>query len=42
MYTWEDLAGLALARQFPDVPGRDAVSVAEALHLVGPVQAPGS
>ncbi len=39
MYTWDDLAGRALARQFPDVPGRDAVSVAEALHLIGPIQA---
>jgi hypothetical protein len=39
MYTWEDLAGRALARQFPDVPGRDVVSVAHALQLIGPVQA---
>src|SRR6478735_5529435 len=39
MHTWEDLAGRALARQFPDVPGRDVVSVARALHLIGPIQA---
>ena len=39
MYSWDDLAGRALARQFPDVPGRDAVSVAEALHAIGPIQA---
>ena len=39
MHTWEDLADRALARQFPDVPGRDVSSVAQALHLVGPVQA---
>jgi hypothetical protein len=39
MYSWEDLAGRALARQFPDLPGRDAVSVARALHLIGPIQA---
>lgn len=39
MYSWEELAGRALARQFPDLPGRDAVSVAHALDLIGPVQA---
>jgi hypothetical protein len=39
MYTWEDLAGRALARQFPDVSGRDVGSVAETLHLIGPIQA---
>src|SRR4051812_33847310 len=38
MQTWEDLAGRALARQFPDVPGRDVDSVAEALRLIGPIQ----
>src|SRR6478735_2392132 len=39
MHTWEDLAGRALARQFPDVPERDVDSVARALHLIGPIQA---
>ena len=39
MYSWEDLAGLALARQFPDIAGRDVDAVAEALHLIGPIQA---
>src|SRR6478735_3394143 len=39
MYSWEDLAGRALARQFPDVAGRDVDSVAQALHLIGPIQA---
>lgn len=39
MHTWEDLSGRALARQFPDLPGRDVVSVARALHLIGPIQA---
>ncbi len=39
MYSWEDLAGLALARQFPEVTGRDVDAVAEALHLIGPIQA---
>jgi DNA glycosylase AlkZ-like len=39
MFAWEDLAGRALARQFPDVPGRDVVSVARALDLIGPIQA---
>ena len=39
MLTWDDLAARALARQFPDVPGRDAVSVRRALELIGPIQA---
>src|SRR5215510_13971608 len=39
MHTWEDLAARALARQFPDVRGRDGVSVAHALRLIGPIQA---
>ncbi len=39
MYSWEDLAARALARQFPDVPGRDVNSVAQAVHLIGPIQA---
>src|SRR3954447_2186841 len=38
MWSWEDLAARALARQFPDVPGRDVDSVVRALHLIGPVQ----
>jgi hypothetical protein len=37
-HTWEDLAGLALARQFPDVPRRDVEAVAEAVRLIGPIQ----
>jgi len=39
MYSWEDLAARALARQFPDVPGREVDSVTRALHLIGPIQA---
>ena len=39
MHTWDDLAGRALARQFPDLPGRDPVSVGRALELIGPIQA---
>ncbi len=39
MYSWEDLAGLALSRQFPEIPGRDVGAVARALHLIGPIQA---
>jgi len=39
MHTWDDLEARALARQFPDVPGRDVDSVARALHLIGPIQA---
>src|SRR3954454_4578264 len=38
MYTWEELAGHAPARQFPHVPGRDADSVARGLRLIGPIQ----
>lgn len=37
-YTWEDLAGLALARQFPDEPGRDVEAVAATLDRIGPIQ----
>ncbi|ROR89211.1 winged helix DNA-binding domain-containing protein [Nocardioides aurantiacus] len=36
--TWEDLAGRALARQFPAVEGREAAAVADTLARVGPVQ----
>ena len=39
MYSWEDLAARALARQFPDVLGRELDSVTRALHLIGPIQA---
>src|SRR4051794_33981794 len=39
MWSWEDLAARALARQFPDVPGREVDSVVRALHLIGPIQA---
>ena len=39
MYSWEDLAGLALARQFPDVEGRDVDAVVDVLHRTVPVQA---
>ena len=39
MYSWDDLAGLARARQFPDVPGRDVGAVADALDRIGPIQA---
>jgi hypothetical protein len=38
MYSWDDLAGLALARQFPEVPGRDVDAVAEMLQRVGPIR----
>ena len=39
MLTWDDLAARALARQFPDLPGRDVASVGRALELIGPIQA---
>ena len=39
MYSWDDLARLARARQFPDVPGRDVDAVADALDRIGPIQA---
>ncbi len=37
-YDWEELHGLSLARQFPEVPGRDAEAVADAVGLTGPIQ----
>lgn len=37
--TWEELGGRALARQFPDVAGRDVEAVAAAVQRTGPVQA---
>lgn len=37
--SWEELRGLSLARQFPDVGGRrDAAAVAEAVAVTGPIQ----
>ncbi|KQT90754.1 hypothetical protein ASG49_13485 [Marmoricola sp. Leaf446] len=36
--TWDELAGRALARQFPAAPARDPAAVADALARVGPVQ----
>ena len=38
-YTWEELAGLSLARQFPGLGGRDATAVAETVRRIGPIQA---
>jgi hypothetical protein len=37
-YDWEELRGLSLARQFPEVPGRDAESVAAVVARIGPIQ----
>ena len=37
-YSWLDLAGHTLARQFPDVAERDPTAVAEAIRLIGPIQ----
>lgn len=37
-YDWEELRGLSLARQFPEVPGRDAASVAATVARIGPIQ----
>lgn len=37
-YDWEELRGLSLARQFPDLPGRDAAAVAAAVRRIGPIQ----
>src|SRR6186997_1931491 len=38
-HTGEDLAGASLARQFPDLDGRDATAVAETVRRIGPIQA---
>ncbi len=38
-HTWEDLAALGLARQFPGLDGRDAAAVAETVRRIGPIQA---
>jgi hypothetical protein len=37
-YDWDDLRGLSLARQFPEIAGRDAAAVAEAVRRTGPIQ----
>jgi len=37
-YDWDELRGLSLARQFPDISGRDPVAVAEAVRRIGPIQ----
>lgn len=36
--TWDELAGAALARQFPEMAGRSAGDVAEAVRRIGPIQ----
>ena len=36
--TWEELGAAALARQFPEVGGRDADAVAHTVGLIGPIQ----
>jgi len=37
-YDWTELGGLTLARQFPDLQGRDAATVTEAVRRIGPIQ----
>ena len=37
-YDLEELRGLSLARQFPDIAGRDAGAVAAAVERIGPIQ----
>jgi winged helix DNA-binding protein len=37
-YDWDELRGLSLARQFPEVGGRDAEAVAETVRRIGPIQ----
>ncbi len=37
-YSWQDLAGLTLARQFPDVDGRDVAAVTDMVGRIGPIQ----
>jgi hypothetical protein len=34
----DDLRGLSLARQFPEIPGRDPTAVAAAVGKIGPIQ----
>jgi hypothetical protein len=37
-YDWDELRGLSLARQFPEVAGLGPEAVAETVRLVGPIQ----
>src|SRR3954464_902496 len=37
-YDWDELRGLSLARQFPDIPGRGCEAVTEAVRRIGPIQ----
>jgi hypothetical protein len=37
-YDWDELRGLSLARQFPDVAGLDAAAVTETVRRIGPIQ----
>ncbi len=37
-YDWDDLRGLSLARQFPEVRGLDAAAATETVRLIGPIQ----
>jgi hypothetical protein len=37
-YDWDELRGLTLARQFPDIEGRGPDDVAEAIRRIGPIQ----
>jgi len=37
--SWDELAALSLARQFPNLQGRDATAVAETVRRIGPIQA---
>jgi hypothetical protein len=37
-YDWDELRGLSLARQFPDVDGRGPDAVAETVRRIGPIQ----
>jgi hypothetical protein len=37
-YDWDELRGLSLARQFPDVSVDDADAVAETVRRIGPIQ----
>ena len=37
-YDWDELRGLSLARQFPDVDGRGPEAVVETVRRIGPIQ----
>jgi len=37
--SWDELAALSLARQFPNLQGRDATAVAETVRRIRPIQA---